>query len=123
MVAMATSSAVLDVNLDMKLRRERLKLPITLGITYLIRQIVITKHRTNIRNTLKNPNAPTAVWQKARLFHPILGFVTTSRIETVCRDFIEALEECHASGWQKFIGGCNVQKDELNHCLRTEVRL
>jgi hypothetical protein len=38
MVAMATSSAVLDVNLDMKLRREfGLELPITLGITYLIR--------------------------------------------------------------------------------------
>ncbi|KAF8797815.1 UPF0287-domain-containing protein [Phlegmacium glaucopus] len=38
----------------------------------------------------------------------------------VCREFIEALEECHASGWKKFFGGCNVQKDQLNHCLRIE---
>ncbi|KAF9448357.1 UPF0287-domain-containing protein [Macrolepiota fuliginosa MF-IS2] len=38
----------------------------------------------------------------------------------VCRDFIKALEECHSSVWRKFTGGCNRQKDELNHCLRTE---
>ncbi|KAF5357803.1 hypothetical protein D9756_001867 [Leucocoprinus leucothites] len=38
----------------------------------------------------------------------------------VCREFIQALEECHSSAWRRFTGGCNKQKDELNHCLRTE---
>ncbi|KAF9483781.1 UPF0287-domain-containing protein [Pholiota conissans] len=38
----------------------------------------------------------------------------------VCKDFIQALEQCHASGWTKFLGACNKQKDALNHCLRTE---
>ncbi|KAF9009354.1 hypothetical protein BDQ17DRAFT_1235662 [Cyathus striatus] len=39
----------------------------------------------------------------------------------VCKDFIEALEKCHAtSTWGKFLGVCNRQKDELNYCLRTE---
>ncbi|KJA27447.1 hypothetical protein HYPSUDRAFT_131392, partial [Hypholoma sublateritium FD-334 SS-4] len=38
----------------------------------------------------------------------------------VCKEFIDALEKCHASGWTKFLGACNGQKDALNHCLRTE---
>ncbi|PPQ68970.1 hypothetical protein CVT24_000359 [Panaeolus cyanescens] len=38
----------------------------------------------------------------------------------VCKEFIEALEQCHAAGWNRFIGACNTQKDELNHCLRSE---
>ncbi|KAF8964022.1 hypothetical protein BDZ97DRAFT_1660829, partial [Flammula alnicola] len=37
-----------------------------------------------------------------------------------CKEFIEALEQCHASGWTKFLGVCNRQKDALNHCLRDE---
>jgi len=41
---------------------------------------------------------------------------------TVCREFIQALEECHSSAWRKFTGGCNKQKNEMNHCLRTEVK-
>ncbi|KAF8894391.1 hypothetical protein BD779DRAFT_833597 [Infundibulicybe gibba] len=38
----------------------------------------------------------------------------------VCKDFIQALEECHISGWARLTGGCNRLKDELNHCLRSE---
>ncbi|EKM82982.1 hypothetical protein AGABI1DRAFT_97905 [Agaricus bisporus var. burnettii JB137-S8] len=38
----------------------------------------------------------------------------------ICKDFIKALEECHATGWRRFTGACNKQKDELNRCLRTE---
>ncbi|KAF9533403.1 hypothetical protein CPB83DRAFT_845209 [Crepidotus variabilis] len=37
-----------------------------------------------------------------------------------CQEFIEALEQCHAQGWAKFIGSCNLQKDGLNRCLRDE---
>ena len=40
----------------------------------------------------------------------------------VCQEFIKALEDCHANGWSRFTGACNQQKDELNHCLRSEVR-
>lgn len=40
----------------------------------------------------------------------------------VCKEFIKALEECHSNTWRKFTGACNKQKDELNHCLRTEVK-
>jgi COX assembly protein 2 len=43
-------------------------------------------------------------------------------VPLVCKDFIKALEECHATGWRRFTGACNRQKDELNRCLRTEVR-
>ncbi|KIM48869.1 hypothetical protein M413DRAFT_438042 [Hebeloma cylindrosporum] len=38
----------------------------------------------------------------------------------VCKEFIEALQKCHATGWNRFIGTCNSQKDELDHCLRAE---
>ncbi|KAG5645818.1 hypothetical protein DXG03_005159 [Asterophora parasitica] len=38
----------------------------------------------------------------------------------VCKDFIQALENCHSSGWARLTGGCNVLKDDLNKCLRTE---
>ncbi|KDR73466.1 hypothetical protein GALMADRAFT_227914 [Galerina marginata CBS 339.88] len=38
----------------------------------------------------------------------------------VCKEFIQALEQCHAAGWNRFVGSCNKQKDELNHCLRSE---
>ncbi|KAF5330650.1 hypothetical protein D9619_005940 [Psilocybe cf. subviscida] len=38
----------------------------------------------------------------------------------ICKEFIEALEQCHNSGWSKFLGACNSQKDALNKCLRTE---
>ena len=41
----------------------------------------------------------------------------------VCQEFIKALEDCHANGWSRFTGACNRQKDELNHCLRSEVRV
>jgi COX assembly protein 2 len=39
----------------------------------------------------------------------------------VCKEFIEALETCHSSTWLRLTGGCNVQKDALNTCLRKEV--
>lgn len=39
-----------------------------------------------------------------------------------CADLIKALHECHnASVWNRFIGGCNDQKQALNMCLRQEV--
>lgn len=43
-----------------------------------------------------------------------------SEKKLVCREFIKALEECHASGWSRFIGTCNKHKEELNNCLRAE---
>lgn len=39
---------------------------------------------------------------------------------TVCREFIQALEACHASTWSRLTGGCNQQKNSLNKCLRKE---
>jgi len=39
----------------------------------------------------------------------------------VCKDFIEALERCHLSGWNRLTGACNSDKDALNRCLRAEV--
>lgn len=47
----------------------------------------------------------------------------THRPFSVCKEFIEALQKCHATGWNRFIGTCNVQKDELNDCLRAEVSM
>ncbi|GJJ12297.1 hypothetical protein Clacol_006538 [Clathrus columnatus] len=39
----------------------------------------------------------------------------------VCRDFIRALEQCHAEWWgARFFGSCNTAKRELNMCLRNE---
>ncbi|KAJ2930083.1 hypothetical protein H1R20_g6991, partial [Candolleomyces eurysporus] len=38
----------------------------------------------------------------------------------VCKEFIEALEKCHASGWNRLTGACNTRKDALNSCLRAE---
>lgn len=38
----------------------------------------------------------------------------------VCREFIQALEDCHLSTWARLTGGCNKKKDELNKCLRSE---
>ncbi|KAH9946309.1 UPF0287-domain-containing protein [Epithele typhae] len=40
---------------------------------------------------------------------------------SVCLQFIQALEVCHSDGgWQRFFGGCNQAKHELNMCLRKE---
>lgn len=38
----------------------------------------------------------------------------------VCKEFIEALERCHATGWKRLTGACNSNKDVLNKCLRAE---
>ncbi|KZT65458.1 hypothetical protein DAEQUDRAFT_676864 [Daedalea quercina L-15889] len=38
----------------------------------------------------------------------------------VCREFIEALDACHANSWAKWTGGCNQAKHDLNMCLRKE---
>jgi len=38
----------------------------------------------------------------------------------VCREFIQALEACHADSWAKWTGGCNQIKVDLNLCLRKE---
>lgn len=44
-------------------------------------------------------------------------------LPSVCKDFIQALEACHQSGWMaRLTGQCNAQKDALNGCLREEVR-
>ncbi|RSH77935.1 uncharacterized protein EHS24_003008 [Apiotrichum porosum] len=41
--------------------------------------------------------------------------------QLACADLIKALHECHnASVWNRFIGGCNDQKQALNMCLRQE---
>ncbi|TFK90956.1 UPF0287-domain-containing protein [Polyporus arcularius HHB13444] len=44
----------------------------------------------------------------------------TYRILIVCREFIQALEACHADGWSRWTGACNQAKHELNMCLRKE---
>ncbi|KZV85531.1 UPF0287-domain-containing protein [Exidia glandulosa HHB12029] len=46
--------------------------------------------------------------------HPLL---TDTRRE-VCKEFVEALEACHASPFKKYTGQCNGIKHELNMCLR-----
>ncbi|KAF7359557.1 COX assembly mitochondrial protein [Mycena sanguinolenta] len=38
----------------------------------------------------------------------------------VCKDFLEALEQCHSNNWARLLGRCNKQKEELNVCLRNE---
>jgi len=38
----------------------------------------------------------------------------------VCREFVEALNACHASWFRKLTGGCNDTKRELNSCLKQE---
>ncbi|KAK7023708.1 COX assembly mitochondrial protein [Favolaschia claudopus] len=37
-----------------------------------------------------------------------------------CKDFLEALEQCHSNNWARLFGRCNGQKNELNACLRKE---
>ncbi|KAJ7046570.1 hypothetical protein C8F04DRAFT_938583 [Mycena alexandri] len=43
-----------------------------------------------------------------------LGFVS------VCKEFMDALEQCHSNNWARLLGYCNNQKAELNSCLRKE---
>ncbi|KAJ7489911.1 hypothetical protein B0H11DRAFT_1720063, partial [Mycena galericulata] len=38
----------------------------------------------------------------------------------VCKEFMDALEQCHSNNWSRLLGYCNRQKDELNACLRQE---
>ncbi|KAL5511570.1 hypothetical protein ACEPAH_4787 [Sanghuangporus vaninii] len=38
----------------------------------------------------------------------------------VCKELIEALDQCHSNLWAKYFGGCNDIKNELNMCLRRE---
>ncbi|KAJ7063107.1 hypothetical protein C8F01DRAFT_985092 [Mycena amicta] len=38
----------------------------------------------------------------------------------VCKDFMEALEQCHSNNWARLLGHCNRQKEDLNACLREE---
>ncbi|KAL4251672.1 COX assembly mitochondrial protein [Abortiporus biennis] len=45
--------------------------------------------------------------------HPQLS----SEKRIACKEFIEALEACHASTWAKWTGGCNQAKLDLNSCL------
>ena len=42
--------------------------------------------------------------------------------QAACKDFILALEACHADTWSKFTGGCNNTKIALNRCLHEQVR-
>ncbi|KAI6038989.1 hypothetical protein EDC04DRAFT_2688406 [Pisolithus marmoratus] len=49
------------------------------------------------------------------LMHPQLS---DKRI--VCREFIQALDTCHANNWARLTGRCNQEKDKLNQCLRKE---
>lgn len=56
--------------------------------------------------------------RRAHVGLPILSGV----LRTACRDFILALEACHADTWAKFTGGCNNTKIQLNKCLHEQVR-
>ncbi|KIK59662.1 hypothetical protein GYMLUDRAFT_44101 [Collybiopsis luxurians FD-317 M1] len=38
----------------------------------------------------------------------------------VCKDFIQALEQCHSNSWARLTGGCNKYKDAMNACLHRE---
>ena len=39
-----------------------------------------------------------------------------------CGDLIKELQQCHEGGFMnKYMGGCNRIKEELNACLREEV--
>ncbi|KAF9066894.1 hypothetical protein BDP27DRAFT_1226859, partial [Rhodocollybia butyracea] len=38
----------------------------------------------------------------------------------VCKDFIQALEDCHLSTFARLTGGCNKYKDAMNVCLHKE---
>jgi len=39
-----------------------------------------------------------------------------------CGDLIKELQQCHQGGFMnKYMGGCNRIKEELNACLREEV--
>ncbi|EUC57850.1 cytochrome C oxidase biogenesis Cmc1-like protein [Rhizoctonia solani AG-3 Rhs1AP] len=50
--------------------------------------------------------------------HPHLA---TPERQNACGQLIEALEACHASGFiNKYMGGCNSVKEQLNTCLRAE---
>ncbi|KAI0736860.1 hypothetical protein C8Q72DRAFT_28040 [Fomitopsis betulina] len=49
--------------------------------------------------------------------HPQLE---TDNKRLVCKDFIQALDACHANNWAKWTGGCNRAKNDLNMCLRKE---
>ncbi|KAJ7219082.1 hypothetical protein GGX14DRAFT_434531, partial [Mycena pura] len=43
-----------------------------------------------------------------------------SERKLVCKEFIDALEQCHSNNWARLFGLCNQQKDLLNECLREE---
>ncbi|KAJ7940849.1 hypothetical protein B0H13DRAFT_1586136 [Mycena leptocephala] len=38
----------------------------------------------------------------------------------VCKEFMDALEQCHSNNWARLLGQCNRQKEGLNACLRKE---
>ncbi|KAI0078160.1 hypothetical protein K474DRAFT_1558748, partial [Panus rudis PR-1116 ss-1] len=42
------------------------------------------------------------------------------RFLIVCKEFIQALEDCHANAWAKWTGGCNQAKLDLNNCLKQD---
>ncbi|KAI0340633.1 hypothetical protein BDW22DRAFT_1334238 [Trametopsis cervina] len=46
--------------------------------------------------------------------------MVTARHLAACKEFIEALEVCHADSWAKFTGGCNSTKIQLNKCLHAQ---
>ncbi|KAK7693211.1 hypothetical protein QCA50_002777 [Cerrena zonata] len=52
----------------------------------------------------------------------LLGNISRFVSETliVCKEFIEALEACHAETWAKWTGGCNQAKVDLNNCLKQD---
>ena len=93
--------------------------------------VVVKKDRIEARN--KPKLSKFLLTRASLLMHPQLAdkklgkcsssvafdpLTTTS----VCKDFIQALEECHLSTWARFTGGCNKYKDAMNVCLHEEVR-
>ncbi|KAF6764816.1 hypothetical protein DFP72DRAFT_869348 [Ephemerocybe angulata] len=71
------------------------------------------------------PRSAARQESRPRFFRSALCFGLTMHAQLsdkklVCKEFIEALERCHASGWNRLTGMCNNDKDALNTCLRAE---
>ncbi|KAJ7172685.1 UPF0287-domain-containing protein [Mycena filopes] len=50
----------------------------------------------------------------------LICVVLLLRFVSVCKEFMDALEQCHSSNWARLLGYCNKQKTDLNSCLRKE---
>ncbi len=84
-----------------------------------VRQIPICTHSCQTNGLVS---------QAASLISPLLSLTSMLRclsnilLLIACKDFIEALQTCHADSWAKWTGGCNQAKLDLNACLRRDAR-